>query len=587
VAGALALGATQYRIRKPQDSPVAGDEQAIRDVFYAEQFLRQFLDDLGSMSALRELAREALWMGNGSLDDRAIIGRVAALIVSGELKLYRIGPAWTGATSSSRTEPEVPVAPAPSKKKESPKEEQKFKVVEVSPTEVTSGASEWRQLVNLKTDKAAPQNGRTLQVTAKIDNKQAGVEVFFGLEPDSKNCGADKLGAGLAAKISASGKTDAEGVAKAEFTLSAYGGDAFKVLAGMTRDPKPDGDVVKSKPVMVWRKLWYQMVVPEGFNPPVPTKSEAAWKKVFVDFEKCDTIIAKKADCPAGTFYPEWMATGGGGDKDVAVVGTHNKDAFFKKFAADASRPLRANIVVVANQWDHRDRNGDFVTKSIESKFSSKQPLKLAAGGNVIVVKPALKGSLVATGIWQTQDGKNKGKITDADVEIKKGRASLGEIVLNFPGGAPDPTAVNPVAVSLTLRYAKSFLGESSGNNILAVYDASDVDDYNNTITHEVGHSVNQTPRPGGAPGALGDHPHFYDDINGGQGPHCSTASGNKKGTLVRLVTPDKTDDGRKIEKVYTTGICVMFHQYDPACIGRFCDTCEPYVRMQDMSKWK
>ncbi len=395
------------------------------------------------------------------------------------------------------------------------------------------------------------------------------------------------MGAGLTAKVSASGKTNAEGVAKADLNLSAFGGDTFKVLASLTRDPKPDGDVVKSKPVAVWRKLWYQMAVPEGFSPPVPRKSEAAWKQVFVNFEQCETITVKKSDCPERTFYPEWMLMVGGGEKDAAVVGSHNKKDFFKKFTADASKPLRANLVICEHQWDHEG-----VTEPVKKSFKSKSPLALTARGNVKIIKPALSGPLVVFGEWQTKDGKKSGKITDTDIDIPRDRSSLSAFLLKFPTDAPDPTDDNPILVDLKLGYAEDYLGESSGNNILAVYDSNDVDDYNNTITHEVGHSVNQTPRPGQTPGKLGDHPHYYDDVNDGQGPHCSTVAGNKKGTLVTLVkvagtAPPKTKDGRDIEKVYKTGVCVMFHQGDPTCIGKFCETCEPYVRMQDMSKWK
>lgn len=490
-------------------------------------------------------------------------------------------------SARSNVQPEAVVAPLPAKKSEPPKEkeERKFKVVEAKPTEVTAGTSEWRQFINLKADKNTLQNGRMLEVTAKLDQKQAGIEIFFGLEPDSKNCAEDKLGAGLTAKISASGKTDGEGVAKATLTLSAFGGDMFKVLASLTRNPKPDGDVVKSKPVAVWRKLWYQMAVPEGFSPPDPSKSESAWKQVFVDFEKCDTITVKKSDCPERTFYPEWMVMVGGGDKDAAVVGSHNKKDFFKKFTADASKPLRANLVICEHQWDWEG------TTEFKPQFTSKLSQKLSTDDGQLVIKPALKGSVVLNGSWKTKDGKKTGTITDADIEIDRTRISLTEFTLKFPSGAPEPSAENPLLCTFEISYAGSYLGESSGNNILAVYDPNDVDDYNNTITHEVGHSVNQTPRPGQTPGKLGDHPHFYDDVNGGQGPHCSTVAGNAKGTLVTLVKTNgkfsKTRDGRDIEKVYKTGVCVMFHQGDPTCIGKFCETCEPYVRMQDMSKWK
>jgi len=539
-------------------------------------------------SQRRLLATRAEFSDISRLSDAQVRAHVDALENIGKLPAVRgeALPPAPHATAGLAVKPEVPVAPAPSKKSEPPTEEQKFKIVEVTPTEVTSGVSEWRQYINLKADKSSLQHGRTLEVKAKLDKKQAGIEVFFGLEPDSKNCAENKLGAGLIAKINASARTDGEGIAKAELNLSAFGGDQFKVLASLTKNPKPDGDVVKSKPVAVWRKLWYQMAVPEGFSPPVPSKSESAWKNVFVDFEKCDTISVKKSDCPDRTFYQESMVVIGGDEKKlVAVVGSHNKKDFFKKFTTDAGKPLRANLVICEHQWDWEG------TTEFKPQFTGKSSQKLSTDDGQLVVKPALKGSMVLNGSWKTKDGKKSGTITDADIEIDRTRISRTEFTLKFPVGAPEPSVENPLLCTFEISYAGSYLGESSGNNILAVYDPNDVDDYNNTITHEVGHSVNQTPRPGITPGQLGDHPHFYDDVNGGQGPHCSTVAGNTKGTLVTLVKTNgkspKTRDGRDIEKVYKTGICVMFHQGDSTCIGKFCETCEPYVRMQDMSNWK
>lgn len=96
----------------------------------------------------------------------------------------------------------------------------------------------------------------------------------------------------------------------------------------------------------------------------------------------------------------------------------------------------------------------------------------------------------------------------------------------------------------------------------------------NNTISHEIGHALNQTPKPGMQPKGLPVHPHQYTK-HGGIGSHCNTVEkGGKhqKGTL-------KKD-------VYQSGICVMFHAGDSKCINKFCDVCIPYVKATDVNEF-
>ena len=56
------------------------------------------------------------------------------------------------------------------------------------------------------------------------------------------------------------------------------------------------------------------------------------------------------------------------------------------------------------------------------------------------------------------------------------------------------------------------------------VYDASDERDFQNTIVHEIGHALNQTPAPGAQPAGLADHPNQYTG-HGGTGSHCNTVA--------------------------------------------------------------
>jgi hypothetical protein len=64
------------------------------------------------------------------------------------------------------------------------------------------------------------------------------------------------------------------------------------------------------------------------------------------------------------------------------------------------------------------------------------------------------------------------------------------------PDPAPEPEEKlvedkAPVKVSFTLRGVDGpFLGESGNPHMLVVFDKSDVRDFNNTVTHEIGHAL-------------------------------------------------------------------------------------------------
>jgi hypothetical protein len=141
------------------------------------------------------------------------------------------------------------------------------------------------------------------------------------------------------------------------------------------------------------------------------------------------------------------------------------------------------------------------------------------------------------------------------------------------------------VDIEVKLRGVKGpFLGESAGKQILAVYDPSDPIDFQNTITHEMGHAYNQTPGAGDQSPGLAGHPHHYIE-HGGTGPHCSTIlKDGKEAKGVEVDGPDPENPGKTM-KFYDTGICVMFHSGpQPGCLNRYCETCLPYVKATDFS---
>jgi hypothetical protein len=186
---------------------------------------------------------------------------------------------------------------------------------------------------------------------------------------------------------------------------------------------------------------------------------------------------------------------------------------------------------------------------------------------NAGIVKPALSGSLVASGKWKK--GAAEGPLSDADIQVVKGRPGFNVIRVMLPAGAPDPTA-GAVAIELKLHYGKYYAGESNGKHML-IKEIGDAARLNQVVAHEFGHGFGQTPRAAAAPLAL--HPKQYDNAHGGSGSHCSDEA-------AEVVDATMTSGKR-----WTNGTCIMFHQVNTAgCKQLFCATCRPYLRLHDMS---
>lgn len=149
------------------------------------------------------------------------------------------------------------------------------------------------------------QLGRVLEVKATLKQKIAGVKVFFGFSAEGANpawAGAsDKLRAAICMRrswgkdkwettfgASSYTKTDANGVATARLRLSRFGGDQFKAVASLKRDPLTNGDNKESALITAWRKIWYQA----SYNKAYPLMSLAQavtdYAGCFVELEAID-----------------------------------------------------------------------------------------------------------------------------------------------------------------------------------------------------------------------------------------------------------------------------------------------------------
>lgn len=438
--------------------------------------------------------------------------------------------------------------------------------------------------VFINTATANVNDKRKLKIKAKLSKKLQGIKLYFMLAPDKDNGKAanygydlpgtwNAIGDGIKHKDKAnkadyfhySADTNADGEAEKELELSRFGRDIFKAGIYISQDVHLaeyiHGDAVKgkrepvlSKNIKVWRKAWFQMTSADGFNPPDPTIMIDAYKKVGVDEIKSAHVKFLKASAPARTYYPKYMFDCGTSTTDVAVIGNHNKSGFFKDksaggyFDVKADEPHKVHIVICEKQWD---KGKGTVSKVITLRSRTSSWINM---GETIITPPLEGGNLVDSGKWElTSDPTQNGALTDADIIIDNTRTNNKCIKVKLPALAPTPWLFKTVKVTLKLKYADGpYLGESSGKNILAVYEPSDVTDYNNTITHEIGHSFGQVPKVGAQHASLPAHPNQFM----GQGNHCN----------------------------WNTNKCVMYESGPvPGCINKFCEVCHPYLLVQDM----
>ncbi|MDB5103473.1 MAG: hypothetical protein JWP91_1162, partial [Fibrobacteres bacterium] len=336
--------------------------------------------------------------------------------------------------------------------------------------------------------------------------------------------------------------------------------------------------------VVTWRMAWHLVSREKGWELPALSNFIKAYDLAFVVLERTKDEEFEKKDAPARTFYPQWMVKKGGGDKEVAVIGSHNKEHFQKLEKAVAGEAPKGHMVICQHQFDE----GKASAVLIKTMTTNPSP---AYKAGLPIFNPPLSGKLVISGTWKSEapaghaDHGKSGKLTDADILVEKGRGGLSEFKVKLPADAPVPGVGNGVKISVMLRGVDGpYLGESAGKQILAVYDPADPTDFQNTLTHELGHAFNQTPGSKEQSPGLPDHPHQYVG-HGGTGPHCSTVLKDGKDSKGVEKEADDPDNPGKKMKIYETGVCVMFHSGpEPGCLNRYCDTCLPYVKATDFT---
>src|SRR6266513_3228942 len=270
----------------------------------------------------------------------------------------------------------------------------------------------YKQYVNLDKDlegapKRHPEYARYIEVKARVEVQGGALasrtvkfsyELTKGKFRPAALTGAPAEGFGSAGGAAThTGTTNAEGwTDTVKFYLSEYAEDQFKISAEALADP---GNKKQTGLYEVWRKFWYQTTRAQTHAVPAAAKSVNAYEKVCAAMVKADEVTFTKDDAPAKTFYPGWMVQTGGGDADESVIGGHNREEFYKKFKAEADKPIKGHLIICQHQWDPFGES-DLLTVDVNKNPTDELALNLGGAWNAGVVNPALSDDLVVLGTW-------------------------------------------------------------------------------------------------------------------------------------------------------------------------------------------
>jgi hypothetical protein len=492
----------------------------------------------------------------------------------------------------------------------------KIKEVKVDYTPVSGQAAAWEErsgkfFVNLK----AGDDGRKITIRATLTEKIKDIPIHFALAPDKDNMKAANWGKDLPAGwvwkdvaaavkhkdrsdrkkvLHTTAKTDeADGKATAELLLSRFGGDKLTPAAYIQQDPHlakyvhGDTELEKRKPtlstktVIVWRKFWYQEVKVTGITVAGFGNAADTYKDVKVDMVAATVVEMPRATANAivpKVIYPKHMlsyyfdSVAGayknnypGDTGDGLAVGDATEARFFALSTPATDKPVMIPMLNAHGLWI---ADGNAGALNPPSKKSTAYPLSLNTDKKLLD-PPLQGGTLFVSGTWEARDwdpaagggaggfvNPRTGNLASGDVALDPNRSGPRAVNVKLPAAvvvATGPGKYTNVKVKdLVLRGSSSFLGTSYRDGIVNSYTPNDVQDFINTINHELGHSFSQVAKvvPTGAPA----HPHQYDK----NGSHCD----------------------------YTAKKCVMYESGpQPGSLNRYCEVCHPYVLVQEFRK--
>ena len=604
----------------PSRLPVEADQQQVvtdvrfLDAAEAASYLRDFLgQEQEAVARLRALFASEHALSYGQVSDEEVFVQFGSLLAQNAYRIRQTS-VYRAAWGKKPPAPPAPLPPsAPPKQIDPPKPVQNkatlAEFIEVvnragQGSIVVTGAGPtsnsltqhlvrqdkhgqfFKQFININKDVEGLANsraeyGRYIEIKAKVtlDGKpKAGEAVIFSyirhagefspvLMSEEKEGFYHNGGPATCSAI-----TGHDGWTNTEvFYLSAYAGDCFELFA-----TGPDGNTLKIGTYQVWRKFWYQITYAGQQLVLQPVEAEDAYAQVFAQMVFTQTVQIPQASVPARSFYPAWMAQfppGSGGAETVFLAGSHNTEELFQQLIPESDKPVKAHLVLCDAVWREKNRPAPVEVFTIYSNPSKRLIVNLDGTENAGLLKPTLSGApLVIHGSWSSKN--KKGVLTDENILLEQaGRSdetSFRQLKIVLPSDAPQPSINNPITIRLQLRHAYCLGGYSENENIVILNDVNNPKLFNDTVTHELGHSFNQTPDAGFQSKSLPDHPNQYTM----QGTHCST------GASKYIPDPNYPE-----LFTYLDGQCVMFHARNPAGSGKFCSVCEPYIRLETMQR--
>lgn len=368
---------------------------------------------------------------------------------------------------------------------------------------------------------------------------------------------------------------DETGAAEFEVELGKAGGDKTQIMVGIT-DATEDSTLF----VENWRRVWYQLTLPAGADEPDLARMVDALAEVYIEYLKeGETVeIAETDEAATGIswFDGAWL-----GESDKLLnIGGYNRAHYHTKFV-DTHTPWQVHVLCCHRQYDA----GDYETygalecgkddKVAWSDSSNVVGVEHNVGSGLFPKALDTGNSSFIKGSWKADGSTEKGDLTAADVWIDQGwfTVKLPQAALDYLGS----DATKKVKVSVKVDEMKGpYLGESDEYKQLIVIDQSSIG-INDTLTHELGHSLNQVPTTAGEKAAglkTTNHSRAYTGM-GHSGGHCADgmSDDNYAGGAGKAGSDYQGTFESKSECT-----CVMYGEDNSACTGKFCDICKPFV---------
>ncbi len=391
-----------------------------------------------------------------------------------------------------------------------------------------------------------------------------------------------------------------------ELELGYAGGDEVTVHVGGNN--KCEDDQVK---IINWRKIGFQITKPRNMELPSLKIAHESLQDVFIEFEKLSEVNVGRKESPPGSWVGGVPTDDGKGwlkDGEL-IIGDHNRADFEKRFKFAGEKDPIVHLMFCHNQYDGGKpgqwkqmclKTGGFDKENQKLPDATKPSFTLkVAEKEMSILNPALQDGKhpLVIGNWLSRapvghaDNKKQGKLAEADVEIASDGRSVkvtlppeaAQIVGN---GKELKDKKHPVLAMVTFRASKGpYEGESNGIHILIVYHNSERK-VSSTISHEIGHSINQAVKGGKAPPGLfyRDHMRSYDG-KGHQGQHCAFGLSDSM-----FGKPDFAELNYAASALLPK--CVMWGDSSPQFLPwrevfSFCEKCRPYVIAEQTTEFK